>query len=280
MSADVGAASETINVMRLMMRRILTTILSAMAMPLLAAQVASAQACDQVAVVNVAASIATTQIIAAQGSKAIRVCGFSLNAGDGVRSITGTDPAANVEISETVPTNARWRLRALRASLTTDANVASRVAHLQFDDGTNLYYVAQGSQNQAAGATYPYNFGLGGANKVFVTVANDQVTLPDLVLTAGHKITTSTANRQVGDNWTAPQYIVQEWTVFKFQTGNGTTCGTNTTDASGVYTIAPTETLSVHNTDPVIVPGGAGAAVCINNLRPTTLTGTITYAIY
>jgi hypothetical protein len=47
--------------------------------------------------------------------------------GPGVlRGITGTDPAAGVEITEVVPTNARWHLLMMRAALLTSATVANR----------------------------------------------------------------------------------------------------------------------------------------------------------
>jgi hypothetical protein len=60
--------------------------------------------------------------------------------GPGVlRSITGTNPAANAEISETVPTNARWRVHAIRFTLVTDANVANREVALTLDDGAAVF---------------------------------------------------------------------------------------------------------------------------------------------
>ena len=45
-----------------------------------------------------------------------------------IRTVTGTDPAAGAEVSETVPTNAFWRLRMFSAVLVADANAANRVA--------------------------------------------------------------------------------------------------------------------------------------------------------
>src|SRR3954467_4562200 len=59
-----------------------------------------------------------------------------------LRSITGTDPAANVEISETVPAGVRWRILTLAATFATDATVASRVPALVIDDGTNQLFSA------------------------------------------------------------------------------------------------------------------------------------------
>src|SRR3990167_7266768 len=45
-----------------------------------------------------------------------------------IRSITGTNPAAGVLISETVPTGARWRLIYLHTDIVVDATVISRQA--------------------------------------------------------------------------------------------------------------------------------------------------------
>ncbi len=153
---------------------------------------------------------ATFQRITGTGQRTLTVYPSAQGAG-AVRSITGTDQAANTEVSETVPANTRWRIRAFRVALATDVNVANRIVNLQVDDGATVYYVAQANENQPASVTYNYSFGLGGANKVFLTQANDQITLPDLLLLGGHKITTSTGNRQVGDNFAAPQYVVEEW---------------------------------------------------------------------
>ena len=55
-----------------------------------------------------------------------------------LRSITGTDPAAGVEISETVPTGVRWRLLSFAATFVTDGTVANRFPRLQIDDGANV----------------------------------------------------------------------------------------------------------------------------------------------
>ena len=52
-----------------------------------------------------------------------------------IRSVTGTDPAAGAEISETVPTNARWILHSFIANLVTDATAGNRRVRLEIDDG-------------------------------------------------------------------------------------------------------------------------------------------------
>lgn len=133
-------------------------------------------------------------------------------AGQGaLRSITGTDPAANVEIQETVPTGARWRLRSLRAQLVTDGNAANREVSITVDDGTSVYYEAASGANQAASLTRQYTFAPHGVRGAAATGTSLLVAIATLLLAAGHRVNTATFNRQVTDNWGAPQYEVEEW---------------------------------------------------------------------
>jgi hypothetical protein len=81
----------------------------------------------------------------------------SLDVAGILRSITGTDPAAGAEISETVPTGARWRLRALAATLVTSATVANRTVSLRVDDGTTGYFGTDAAGTQPASNTIRYN---------------------------------------------------------------------------------------------------------------------------
>jgi hypothetical protein len=136
----------------------------------------------------------------------------SSTAGRGVvRSITGTDPAANTEFSETVPTGARWRLINVRAILVTDANVATRVLQLIVDDGTNTLIDSEQDRTLPASQSRNANWSacgfVGGINNVF---GNGPLP-PDLLLSAGCRIRSNTIGRQATDNWGAPQLLVEEW---------------------------------------------------------------------
>jgi len=128
-----------------------------------------------------------------------------------IRSITGTDPAANTEISETVPTNARWRLIGLAVPFVADANVANRVIVVTFDDGTNVYLRAPAAGNVTAGQTVQVSLGAFGHTANSFTQVWPSVSVPDLVLMGGHRIRTVTSGIQVGDNYGGPQYLVEEW---------------------------------------------------------------------
>jgi len=128
-----------------------------------------------------------------------------------LRTIAGTNPAAGAEISETVPTNARWRLRAMQFNLTADANVANRRVVIQVDDGSNVLFQVQAQENQVASSTEGYHAAAWGTLvTTFGTI--HQVSLPpDLMLFQGWRILTTTTNLQTGDNFTAPRMLVEEW---------------------------------------------------------------------
>ena len=128
-----------------------------------------------------------------------------------IRSITGTDPAAGAEISETVPTNARWNLIALFALIVTDATVANRIPGLILDDGTNVFYQVGTNVSTAASTTGRYAWASG--NGAFGETASNKIgTLPvPMTLLGGYRIRTSTGSIQAGDNWGAPQLLVEEW---------------------------------------------------------------------
>jgi hypothetical protein len=132
--------------------------------------------------------------------------------GPGVlRSITGTDPAANTEVSETVPTNARWRLRGFAVQLVTDANVATRRVVLQLDDGATLLWAATATDSQVASLTRQYGFPNVGSY-VVAQVSTIGIPGPEgLPLQGGFRVRTATVNIQVTDNYGAPQLLVEEW---------------------------------------------------------------------
>jgi hypothetical protein len=134
--------------------------------------------------------------------------------GDGrgfIRNLTGTDPAAGAEWSETVPTNARWRLISARASLVTDATVPVRTATVIIDDGTTTVFSMPATATQAASLTFTYEyFGAGSAGYA----SGSLIVLPlppDIVLAPGWRIRSSTGAIVAGDNWSAPQILVEEW---------------------------------------------------------------------
>jgi hypothetical protein len=131
--------------------------------------------------------------------------------GPGVlRAVTGTDQAAGTEISETVPTGARWRLRAFRAALVTSAVAGARRVHLYVDDGATRLFELAAADTQAASLARNYNATPDG----YARAAQDSeiyVPLPfDVALLQGWRIRTVTTLFDGGDNWGAPELLVEE----------------------------------------------------------------------
>lgn len=128
-----------------------------------------------------------------------------------LRVVVGTDPAVAAEILETVPTGARWRLRAIGATLTTDANAANRFPVLVVDDGATLLAASASGSNLTASTAWQVGWSIIGANGNANTPRDSRPLAADLVLRAGHRVGTITANLQAGDDWSAPSLLVEEW---------------------------------------------------------------------
>lgn len=136
---------------------------------------------------------------------------FSTSGPGVLRSITGTNPAAGAEISETVPTNARWRVLAVYADLVTGAAVANREGALVLDDGVSQIARVPSGVSHTASLTRGYNWHHYAER---YAVVNDRVftpPIPDLLLPGGGRVRTVTTNLQAADDWTAPQLLVEEW---------------------------------------------------------------------
>ncbi len=128
-----------------------------------------------------------------------------------IRSIAGTDPAAGAEIAEVVPANARWQLDTVRVELVTDATVANRTVTLIVDDGATTLASVTASAAQAASLTRQYQaYASGGAPRLDGTVFYLPIP-PELMLMGGFRVRTSTAGIVAGDNFGAPQLLVEEW---------------------------------------------------------------------
>lgn len=128
-----------------------------------------------------------------------------------LRSVTGADPGAGAECSETVPTGARWRLLAWTATLVTDATVANREPVLVVDDGALVLFQAAAGLNHAASTTRAYSAAHGTARAAIATAQVVNIPIADLILPAGARIRTLTSGIVAGDNWGAPQLLVEEW---------------------------------------------------------------------
>lgn len=129
-----------------------------------------------------------------------------------VKVITGADPAAGVEISETVPAGRAWELLAVRFTLVTSATAATRQVQLVLQNDSSVEFLRIAANvTQIASLTNSYNFAAGLGYERSALVQSHMVTgLPRLVLPGGYKITTVTASVQAGDNYGAPLLYVVE----------------------------------------------------------------------
>lgn len=128
-----------------------------------------------------------------------------------LRSVTGTNPAAGVEITETVPTNARWRLQMFSVVLVTSATVANRSPGLIIDDGATTMFASDPGAVVPASQTQVFTAGNASQRLPVVALVQSWALPSECVLMAGARIRTSTLLLQAGDDWAAPQMLVEEW---------------------------------------------------------------------
>lgn len=124
--------------------------------------------------------------------------------------VTGSDPAAGAEVSDTVPAGEFWRLHAIKLTLVTAVAVATRRVQVTLDDGTTEFTRKPSNASQAASLTQIYSFG---GNVPASAVINTNVADPFPVfdLPAGSRIKTVTDQIQAADNYGAPIYYVEKF---------------------------------------------------------------------
>lgn len=152
--------------------------------------------------------VTAKQALAFPGSPIVQ----SIAEGGCYRQISGTTPALGGEISETVPTGARWFVIAISAVLTTSAAVASRTPNLFFGAGAGDYFGAGQPIVVNASSATAYWWAIGMPLTVQVgQMGSVAGLLADNRMLAGFTFSTRTSNLQAGDQWSPPVYLVQEW---------------------------------------------------------------------
>ncbi len=142
----------------------------------------------------------------------VRVSGGGARPPGRVRTVLGTDPAANTEISETVPAGRRWKILAVFFRLVTDANAANRIIHLIFDDGTNTIADIGSYLTQTASQTRDYDSFPGAGDQSSAADGTARLNFPhEIILEAGSRIRTTTTARQATDNYGPPSIHIEEW---------------------------------------------------------------------
>ncbi len=130
-----------------------------------------------------------------------------------LRQITGSTPAAGAEVSETVPTGARWKLLSCHLYLLNSATVATREPSLQqgYAASAILTRVYSNAASTANGAARMYHSI--GTQIIDSTQSGNSQTLPlpDILMLAGWSIKTTTAALQAGDQYNAPLMLVEDY---------------------------------------------------------------------
>lgn len=133
-----------------------------------------------------------------------------------LKVVTGTDPAAGVEITQTVPAGKAWELIAVRFTLVTDATAANRDVALLLDDGTTVFTKLNRPGSIIASKTYDLNFvtdfGFAGQENGLATSSTRPMP-SGIILGPGYRVRTSTDSIQAGDNYGAPALYVAEYDV-------------------------------------------------------------------
>jgi hypothetical protein len=129
-----------------------------------------------------------------------------------IRSITGTTPAAGVGILETVPTGARWRLVAIQATLSTSAAVANRFVEMIVSVNAIAVLTIPVDGVQTASLSWTYNFGTGVAFWTSGLGTQRLFSMPvGFILPAGSTFQVTAVSIQAADQFTAPNYTIEEW---------------------------------------------------------------------
>jgi hypothetical protein len=128
------------------------------------------------------------------------------------RLITGTDPAAGSQVSETVPTGARWKLLMFNVQLAASATASNRRPSLTIRGaGNKPLFRFPLAKTWAANETKQAFWSVGTPLDTSITTDAGLGGLPhDTVLTGGMEILTDTEGMQAGDDYGAPNYYVEE----------------------------------------------------------------------
>jgi hypothetical protein len=128
------------------------------------------------------------------------------------RFVQGTNPAGGSEISETVPTGARWELISFYAHLNTDASAGARRPGLVFWDGANPIYRTPQPLTVAPSSAGDFYWSQGSP---FTTAVLPDVSVANLPtnnrLLAGQRVATATNALTAGDDYSTPYFVVKEW---------------------------------------------------------------------
>ena len=132
-----------------------------------------------------------------------------------IRTFIGTNPAVATQISETVPTNARWKLKAIAANFVADANAADRFPNLTLTDAVPLEMWSSKigfAITANLSVRVQWIAGHPTTDTALTPTLPIETGIPmDIILRAGSTITIPVVSIQAGDDFSAPLVSIEEW---------------------------------------------------------------------
>lgn len=129
--------------------------------------------------------------------------------GNMVDTLSGTDPVAGVESTETVPTDEDWDFHGMVIQYVADATVANRDVDIIIDDGTNEFMRFQFNTSITASQTVNIHIGPFESGNIPADTSGDHYhilsTQNVIQMQAGWRVRTTTAGIVAGDDFGAPQ---------------------------------------------------------------------------
>jgi hypothetical protein len=128
-----------------------------------------------------------------------------------IHSIQQANPGAGADWTYTLAGNVRQRIQSFSSQLTTSATAGNRLIQLVVDDGVNTVWAASAPAAVAASTTQTFTGAGSNSPTGAVTTIFSVVIPPDLVLTTGMRIRSSTVGLLAGDQWANIWLLVEEW---------------------------------------------------------------------
>ena len=136
----------------------------------------------------------------------------SFDGGGVIRLVSGTDPPAGSEWSETVPAGARWQVLSICAQLTASAVAATRQPRISIESGGTYLLRFAGRASVGASQVLVVTWATGITPETVPQSAFAINYCPaTIILLAGDSINSNTDLMDPGDNWTGPRIYVREW---------------------------------------------------------------------
>ncbi|OLB84955.1 MAG: hypothetical protein AUI15_33840 [Actinobacteria bacterium 13_2_20CM_2_66_6] len=135
----------------------------------------------------------------------------SLDGQGALRTITGTTPGGGTEVSESVPTGARWQLLTFAGTLNESGGVAI-TPRLLGDDGAGVEHWSVSSEESVATNTFRYMWLTGLGYKVTAGHLPHTAGLSsEIRMLAGQRLRTNHEGVSGSFQWSAITYTVREW---------------------------------------------------------------------